>query len=50
MVLRTGNGKRYRLSEKGGYTMNCLCNLFNDDNIIWIIIIILLLWCCGCNG
>ncbi len=28
---------------------NCLCNLFDNDYIIWLIIIALLIWCCGCN-
>ena len=31
--------------------MNCLCNLF-DNNCVWIIIIVLLLLCnngCGCH-
>ena len=28
--------------------MNCLCNLFNDDGNLWLIIIALLIW--GCNG
>ena len=37
---------------KGGHIMgNCLCNLFNDDNL-WILIIalIIILFCCGCNN
>ncbi len=30
--------------------MNCLCNLFDDNNVIWIIILaLLLIHCCG-NG
>lgn len=28
---------------------NCLCNIFNDDNILWLIIIGCLLYCC-CNN
>ena len=29
--------------------MNCLCNLF-DDNIVWIIIIALIFFCCFCGN
>lgn len=31
--------------------MNCLCNLFDEDNIYWIIVLalLLLLWC-NCGG
>lgn len=31
---------------------NCLCNLFDGDNIIWLVIIaLILLSCCGgCGG
>ncbi len=28
---------------------SCLCNLLND-NWIWLLIIALLIFCCGCNG
>ena len=29
---------------------NCLCNLFDDNNCIWIIIIaLIILFCCGCH-
>ncbi len=27
---------------------NCLCNIFDNNNWIWIAIIILLFTCCGC--
>jgi hypothetical protein len=27
----------------------CLCN-FLGDNWVWILIIALLIFCCGCNG
>ena len=33
--------------------MNCLCDIFDDDNIWFIIIIALILFCycnCGCRG
>lgn len=30
--------------------MNCLCNLFNNENLIWIIIIALLIVCFSNNG
>ncbi len=31
--------------------MNCLCNFFDDNNVLWIIIIALLvLSCCGNTG
>lgn len=31
--------------------MNCICNLFNNESLIWIIIIAaLLLSCYGANG
>ena len=35
----------------GGYIMNnCLCNLFGDNNIWWIIIaLIIVFFCCGCG-
>ncbi len=29
---------------------NCLCNLLDDQNIVWLILIGLVLWCCCCNG
>jgi hypothetical protein len=30
--------------------MNCLCNLFDNNSGIWILIIALILICnCGCN-
>ena len=28
---------------------NCLCNIFDNDNIIWLVIIALLIWCCSCG-
>jgi hypothetical protein len=35
----------------GGNFMNCICNLFNNESLIWIIIIAaLLLSCYGNNG
>ncbi len=27
---------------------NCLCNVFDNNNWIWIAIIVLLIFCCGC--
>ena len=38
------------ITLNGGNLMNnnCLCSIFND-NWIWIIIIALILLCCGCN-
>ena len=35
----------------GGLQMNnnCLCNLFDNNNCIWIIIIALLILFCGCG-
>lgn len=39
--------------RKEGVSMNCLCNLFDNNNCVWIIIIALLLICnnngCGCH-
>ena len=33
---------------EGRIFMNCLCNIFDNNNIIWILIIVfLLLYCCG---
>ena len=29
--------------------MNCLCNLFDDNNVVWIVIIALIVLCCFCN-
>ncbi|CCZ20881.1 unknown [Candidatus Apopatosoma intestinale] len=29
--------------------MNCLCNLFDNNNCIWILVIACILICC-CNG
>ena len=29
---------------------NCLCNLLDDQNIVLLILIGLVLWCCSCNG
>ena len=32
----------------GRFTMNnCLCNVFDNNNWIWIILIVLLFLCCG---
>ncbi len=30
--------------------MNCLCNLFDGDNCMWIILLALVIFCCMCNG
>jgi len=49
MVLRSKKSLPSNL-KTGGYTMNCLCNIFDEDNIIWLIIIALLIWCCSCNN
>ncbi len=36
-------------SYYGRFTMNnCLCNIFDNNNWIWILIIVLLFTCCGC--
>ena len=31
-------------------SMNCLCNLFDGDNCMWIILLALVILCCMCNG
>ena len=31
--------------------MGCLCNLFDNDAFIWFVILaLLIIYCCGCNG
>ena len=49
MIAREGNPARYNFQEEI-FMNNCLCNLFDDCNIIWIVIIALLVLSCCCNG
>ena len=38
------------LGGEGRIFMNCLCNIFDNNNVIWLLIIVfLLISCCG-NG
>ena len=37
-------------TAKGGYFMNCLCNIFDNNNLIWLLIIVFLLATFCCNG
>ena len=47
MVMETGSP--FPISHHGRFTMNnCLCNIFDNNNWIWIILIVLLFTCCGC--
>lgn len=37
-------------NSEGRIFMNCLCNIFDNNNVIWLLIIVfLLISCCG-NG
>ena len=30
--------------------MNCLCNLFDNNNCLWILVIAVIVLCCCCNS
>lgn len=32
------------------YAMGCLCNLLDNENLIWFVILALLILNCCCNG
>lgn len=48
MIVETGSPLSYFIFRR--FTMNnCLCNVFDNNNWIWIILIVLLFSCC-CGG
>lgn len=51
MIPRRGEGLSRNQQHLEVTYMNCLCNFFDDNNVLWIIIIaLLILSCCGNNG
>ena len=48
MIVETGSPLHYFIIRR--HTMNnCLCNVFDNNNWIWIVLIVLLFSCC-CGG
>ena len=49
MIVETGKPRIHYFIFRRHTMNNCLCNVFDNNNWIWIILIVLLFTCC-CGG